>query len=79
MLDQFAEFPLFLAHPGVGRSAGTAGAGLDLRAIDGDVTQLDQTGFAAQLESFDEERGQRFEVLPAEVGDGVVIRVLIGG
>jgi len=45
----------------------------------GDVAEFYQASLAGQLQSLHEKRVERIEMLLAKVGDGVVIRMLIGG
>lgn len=76
---QFGELALFLAHLRVRPAAVVARAGLQLGAVDGHVARLDESRAPAQFERLDEELGERLEMLLAEAGDGVVIRMLVGG
>lgn len=75
----FLQTLLGFAELVVGGTAMPAGVGLALAAVNRHITQLHEPSLAAQLQRLHEELGQRVKMLLAEVGDGVVIRMLIGG
>lgn len=73
------ETGLGFVHALVAHRLVPGGVRLDLAPVHGNVTQLDQAGFLAQLEHLDEQARQRLEVAPAEVGDRVVVGLLVAG
>lgn len=55
------------------------GIGPDLGAVEGHATELDETDPLGDLQSLDEQSLEDVEVLLTKAGNGVVVRVLVGG
>jgi len=76
-LDLVLELLFSFGHPLVAHRLVLGPVRLELRAVDGDVPQLDQSSFLAQPQDLQEQSGECIEVLFAERGDRVVVGMLV--
>jgi len=71
------QFPFGLGHPAVAHGLVLGGVGQDLRAVQGDVAQLDEPGLLAEGEHLGEQARERLQVLLPEGRNAVVVGVLV--
>ena len=76
LLDLLPQTTLELHHARMAHRLVLAGVALDLRAVDGDVAQLDQTRLLAQTQHLEKQTLKLRLVLSTEATDAGVIRVV---